>query len=257
MRGRQPLTLSPDCQRGVSLVELMVGITVGLIVAAGASLMAVGQIGEHRRLLLETQVQQDLRAAADLIQQELRRAGFRGQADLGVWAPATGVGTPYETPPQAAGPSAYTAFTVSSANGGGVMATYLYARKDPVTDRYNVSGTPGGNEQFGIRWDKAAKTLHLQVGRSEAGDRNWQPIVDTAAVVITDFGIEADERQLDLGDFCEQACGAAGQPACPSQRIREVKFRIVGRAAHDANVVRTLTGVERIRADVLTGACPS
>ncbi|MCA1416895.1 prepilin-type N-terminal cleavage/methylation domain-containing protein, partial [Bradyrhizobium sp. NBAIM20] len=79
--------------RGLGLIELMVGITVGLIVAAGASLVAVNQINEHRRLMLEIQVQQDLRTAADLVQQELRRAGFRGRADLGVWSPPQGVGT--------------------------------------------------------------------------------------------------------------------------------------------------------------------
>ena len=62
-------------QRGLGLVELMVGITVGLIVAAGASMMAVNQINEHRRLMLETQIQQDLRSVADLLQQDLRRAG--------------------------------------------------------------------------------------------------------------------------------------------------------------------------------------
>ena len=64
--------------RGISLVELMVGIAVGMIVVAGASVMLVNQVNEHRRLMLETQVQQDLRASADLILRELRRAGYRG-----------------------------------------------------------------------------------------------------------------------------------------------------------------------------------
>ena len=43
-------------QRGLSLVELMVGITVGMIIVAGVSLMMVNQIDEHRRLSLETQI---------------------------------------------------------------------------------------------------------------------------------------------------------------------------------------------------------
>ena len=52
-------------QRGLSIVEMMVGIAVGLIVVAAATLMVAGQLADNRRLLLETQVQQDLRASAD------------------------------------------------------------------------------------------------------------------------------------------------------------------------------------------------
>jgi prepilin-type N-terminal cleavage/methylation domain-containing protein len=81
------MTPSSLRQHGLGLIELMVGITVGLIVAAGASIVAVNQINEHRRLMLEMQIQQDLRTTADLIQQDLRRQGFRGTAELGVWAP--------------------------------------------------------------------------------------------------------------------------------------------------------------------------
>ena len=51
----------------------MVGITVGLIVTAGASLMAVNQISEHRRITIEVQMQQDLRIIAELIAQSSPR----------------------------------------------------------------------------------------------------------------------------------------------------------------------------------------
>lgn len=54
-------------QRGLSLVELMVGITVGLFVVAAAATLVANQLSDNRRLLLETQVQQDLRATMDII----------------------------------------------------------------------------------------------------------------------------------------------------------------------------------------------
>jgi len=34
------------------------------------------QLGDNRRLLLEAQMQQDMRTAADLISRDLRRAGY-------------------------------------------------------------------------------------------------------------------------------------------------------------------------------------
>jgi type II secretory pathway component PulJ len=65
-----------DLQRGVSLVELLVGITVGLFVVAAAAMLVGSQLSENRNLLLETQMQQDLRSTADIMTRELRRIGF-------------------------------------------------------------------------------------------------------------------------------------------------------------------------------------
>ena len=63
-------------QRGLSIVELMVGIAVGLFVVAAASTLVATQLSDNRRLMLETQVHQDLRAAADIITREVRRSGY-------------------------------------------------------------------------------------------------------------------------------------------------------------------------------------
>ncbi|MFT7724165.1 MAG: prepilin-type N-terminal cleavage/methylation domain-containing protein [Roseateles sp.] len=238
-------------QRGLGLVELMVGITVGLIVAAAASLIAVNQINEHRRLMLETQIQQDLRTASDLIQQDFRRAGFRGNAENGVWAPppvTDGIAKP-------ATPNLYAPFTVSSTTDGRTVS-YAYARRDAATNAYNVQPTPTGNEQFGVKWDRSAETLYVQLGLKADGQPNWQPITDPEVLLIKDFTVDVDTTSLSLGGFCDKACGGTGQPVCPVQKIRKVSFTIVGVARHDANVRRTLSGVERIRADDISGTCP-
>ncbi|KQW43591.1 hypothetical protein ASD88_16185 [Pelomonas sp. Root662] len=230
-------------QRGLSLVELMVGITIGLIVAAGASMVAVNQINEHRRLMLEVQVQQDLRTAVDILQQDMRRAGYRGLAQYSVWQPASGVGTPFEVPARAASASPY-ASTARSDTTGSREFMYSYARSST-----NKSDIPSSNDFFGIKWDKGSKVLYLQLGTG-----NWQPITDPESVKIVDFDINVATKATDLTDFCE--CPTAGCPAPPQQLVRSVSFTIRGQANHDPNVVRTLRGVERIRADELTGTCP-
>ena len=250
------LTLSRvrSTQRGFSLVELMVGITIGLIVTAGASVVAVNQINEHRRLMLETQVQQDLRAAADLLQQDMRRAGFRGIPQLGVWQPASGVGTPLEVPAQSASASPYAAVSVTNSvtdTGGLRTLEYKYARKNEG-GTYSSGDAPLSNEYFGVRWDKGKHTLYLKLGKTNGQD-NWQPITDPDTVQIINFEIQVVEQSFGLGEFCENSCVGS---TCPQQSIRRVEFKIRGRAVHDSNVVRTLTGVERIRADTVTGACP-
>ncbi len=240
-------------QRGLSLVELMVGITIGLIVSAAASVLAVNQINEHRRLMLETQIQQDLRTAADLLQQELRRAGFRGNAELGVWAPPTGDGSLNQQAAQVASASQFAEMTRTDNNAGRSL-TYRYAR-----GAYSATGSVRDNENFGFRWDRASKTLYLMIGLA-SGQPNWQPITDPDAVKITDFTIDLDELQAtDVGDFCDRPCDppTAGAAACPRHVVRQVRFRIDAEAAHDSRVKRTLTGVERLRADKIVGACPA
>lgn len=239
-------------QRGLGLVELMVGITVGLIVAAGASMVAVNQINEHRRLMLETQLQQDLRVAADLLQQDLRRAGYRGQAELGVWAPPTGVGTASETAAQVATANPYSEM-VRTDDGSQRSITYTYAR--PIGGKLGASA-PRDGERFGFKWDKSSKVLYARVGIVNGRD-NWQPITDPDLVKITDFPVEVTVQATDVGDFCDKPCGAAPLPACPKHEVREVRFTIVGEAKHDPLVKRTLSGVERLRSDAIIGSCPA
>lgn len=231
-------------------MELMVGITIGLIVTAAASVVAVNQINEHRRLMLETQIQQDLRTAADLLQQDLRRAGFRGNAELGVWAPPSGAGTLTQQDAQAASASQFADMVKTESNAGRSL-TYRYARR--------TTGDLRDFENFGFRWDRANKTLYLMIGLA-GGQPNWQPITDPDAVKITEFNIYLDESQaVDVGDFCDRPCNppTAGAPACPRHVVRQVRFKIDAEAAHDSRVKRTLTGVERLRADKITGACPA
>jgi prepilin peptidase dependent protein B len=63
-------------QRGLSIIELMVGVAIGMFIIGGAIKLFVDMFGNNRRLLLEARVNQDLRAAADIIARDIRRAGY-------------------------------------------------------------------------------------------------------------------------------------------------------------------------------------
>ena len=66
----------PARDRGVSMVEMMVGVAIALVVVAGGLALLANFTGENRRLLLETRLNQDLRAAMDVVVRDLRRAGY-------------------------------------------------------------------------------------------------------------------------------------------------------------------------------------
>lgn len=229
----------PDkhAQRGMGLVELMVGITVGLIVTAGAAIVATRQITEHRRLMLEVQIQQDLRVAADLLQQDMRRVGFRGLPANGVWEPEHGGGT------VPAKPSASSPYTVLTQTQGGHDLFYRYAKPPAGATQPNSTNTLASNEQFGVLLKN--KTLYLQLGAVE------QPLTDPETVLIDSFTPVITTQQLSLADVCN--CPAGG--ACPTLTVRDVTFTIKAIAKSDSDVKRTLTVTEKMRADDINGVC--
>ena len=238
-------SLGQLAQRGLSMVELMVGITVGLIVTAGAAMVATKQINEHRRLMLEVQLQQDLRIAADLLQRDFRRAGYRGAPASGVWEPAhveNGLMVPAIE--AASSPYAEVDHTLGTSE-----IYYRYAKPATGTTAMNESNVLQDNEKFGIKLSN--KTLFIKLGEV-GGQANWQAITDPDSVSIESFEPNVVAQQIPLDDVCN--C-PAGPGSCPTQTVRRVNFKIVGVAKFDSSVKRTLTVSEKIRTDDLSEVC--
>ena len=237
----------PQSQHGLGLIELMVGIAVGMIVVAGASLMLTQQVSEHRRLVLETQVQQDLRATADLMLRELRRAGSWATPQRGVWAPSpAGVAEPVANPYAATDPA-----TPQLTN----KVEYSYSR---ATDRLSSSVAPtaanaednvmtSSTEKFGFRLQDGVMQFRL-------GDR-WQPLTDGNTLLVTAFNVRLNMQSLPLESFCENPC-PPGSTSCPPQLlVRSFELAMTGHAAHDERVIRSLNLTSRVRNDQITGSC--
>lgn len=205
-------------QRGLSLVELMVGITVGLFIVAAAAMMASGQLGDNRRLMLELQVQQELRSAVDLMNRDLRRASGWDQAALGVWR-ANNLNV-------VANPHA----AVTASAGNAIQYSYV------------VGGTttPSG---FRLR-DSA---LQMLVGEA------WQTITDVQTVVVQDFTLDFREQQVSLADYCTSGCTFG---TCPELTVRTVDIALVASSPRDATIQRTLRSTLRMPNDRVVGACP-
>jgi len=220
------------CTRGLSLVEMMVGIAVGMMVVAGASFVAVNQIGENRQLFLETQVQQDLRAAADMVARDLRRAGYWGAAESGVWvgdAPAV-ASNPYA----ATTPGAAASVPVSE-------VTFAYSRgteDDSIDD---------AQEGFGFKLDAGA--LKMRIGGA------WQALTDTNVLEVTRFDVVLQTQTLQ--QHCYKECVGGGTACWPTETVRRFVIDIAGHAVTDPAVARSVRDSVRLRNDATTGACPA
>jgi type II secretory pathway component PulJ len=71
-------------QRGATLIELLVGVAVGLLVVLGAIAIYVGTSKGGREIILVNRFSQDLRTMMDIMVSDLRRSGFAAAG------PATG-----------------------------------------------------------------------------------------------------------------------------------------------------------------------
>lgn len=225
-------------QRGLSLVELMIGIALGLFVTAAASLMLSSHLNDNRRLLLETQVQQDLRAAAEVITRDLRRAGYWQGAERGVWRREA-----------AAQPDPYAAIDVAEEDGA-TEVTYSYSLDERKAAPDNVENdTVDATDRAGFR---------LRDGRIQMllGAGGWQDVTDGATVNVTRLDIDLVSTTRTLEAMCTRACnGAANCP--PTHTVRAFVVRIEGEALHDPAVQRSLQSTVRVRNDATQGACPT
>lgn len=236
--------------RGLSIVELMVGITISLFILAGATMVLTSQLGDNRRLLLEAQVQQDLRAAADMISRDIRRAGYWGKAHCSVWPAANCAVTEnrYRTmnPQQAAALEGGTTSVVydrsTDEEGGRLIGT-----DDDLVD--GAANRP--RERVGFRWNGTNRTIDYLVGAD-----NWQALTDPAVLQVTQFTMVINAQPLPV------PCGAGpcpvlGAGGCPLVLLsRDVSFTIVARAVHDDRVRRSLSDNVRLRNNVPSEVCP-
>jgi prepilin peptidase dependent protein B len=209
-------------QLGLSMVETMVGLTVGLFIVGGALKLFVDNLDSNRRLLVETRVNQDLRAAADLIARDLRRASYWTQATSGVW----------QTSASAVTPNPHAAITTGS--------DVVYQYDKDTTEVYSA----------GFRL--SAGKIQLRTAAS-----TWQDVTDPSAMTVTQLSVTPVSRIIDLLPRCEVTTCPAGSTTCPpTLTIRQFNLTLQGQAVTDSRVVRQIEETIRVRNDQFSGACP-
>jgi type IV pilus assembly protein PilW len=220
------------------VVELLVGVAVGLFIVGGAIKLVVDHLTDSRRLVVEARVSQDLRSAADLIARDVRRAGYWQGA-------ASAIANAAANPASATNP--YRAATPVS--GVASAVTFHYSRDGTENNVINsVSGQP--NETFGFRLANGAVETQTQAG-------TWQQLTDPNAVQVTQFTVTPAHQELSLGHLCSPTC-ALGSPGCPSVIVRRFDITLVGHApAPNTAVQRRVDVSVRPRNDeVPVPACP-
>jgi prepilin peptidase dependent protein B len=224
-------------QRGLSIVELMIGVAIGMFIVGGAIKLFVDMFGNNRRLLLETRVNQDLRAAADIISRDVRRAGYWEAASSALNGAAP-LANPFAN---------YGSIGVNSID-------YAYDR--------GVGASAAG-------FSLSGNQIFMTVGGTP------QPLTDVGTVRITRFEVTnaaSSSQWFDLAQNCpcisiaasasgggctaaEMTALAEGSASRPQVGVRWVDIVIEGESATMPSVRRQVRESVRLRNDQMRGAC--
>ncbi|MEK8048799.1 prepilin-type N-terminal cleavage/methylation domain-containing protein [Ideonella sp. DXS22W] len=226
-------TLSPR-PRGMSLVELMVGVTIGLFILAAATLVVTSQLGDNRRMLTDAQLQQDMRATMDIAVRDMRRAGYWAHGWNNVWADSVtnAMANPYNT----------VSATRSSREGDSIV----YDRS--TDEEGQQSGTDNdrvdSSERVGFRFNAAAGTVEMLMG----GD-TWQTLTDPAVMRVTRFDLTYTTQAVPLP--CGAQCPVSSRGCALDLLVRNATLVFSAQAASDASVKRSVRSDLRLRNDIL------
>jgi prepilin peptidase dependent protein B len=213
--------------RGLSLVELMVGLALGLFIVATALFLLSEHLRENRSLLLQARLQQDLRTTLDLMSRHLHRAGHWGTPQAAIWQ----VDSAAQTNP-------YAALTP------GNNSVMFYASRD-AQENQQIDG----NETLGFRLQQGVLQMRL-------GDGGWQSLTDPEVMKVTQLQIQPLVFEQALADLCHRPCPPNANTCPPRQQVRSMQVSVQASATHDAQVQRSLQTQVRLRNDAVIGNCP-
>lgn len=203
---------------GLSLVEFMVVVAIGLVVLAAGSQLVARQLANHRIDNRVLRLNQEVRAAMDMITRDIRRSGHRcdhGQAFSGSSSYLSG-------------------FEISEL---GTLVTYRYELcRDRTRDVHSVVASG-----FRVR---SGRIQRLQT----SGE--WLDLTDG---VTTIFGVLTFCYVPSLPTDCLTVPPAAAEVVDGGGKVvvKSVRVTLTGALAGDPGTVRTLTETVVLRNDEL------
>lgn len=230
------LNAAHPSQRGFSLVELMVGITVGLIVLAGVASFFASYLSSNRQMIQMARLDQEMRSAMDILVRDLKRAGYKRDVHLDILNLTQDAASREATMP------------ILEQGELQIDASTIEFWYDENSD--NVLDTSSSSEKHGYR--VSGNALQRWSGAAGGG---WQELTDSSITQVTGLTITRTYRCIDIdGATGPATCG--GTPISPAGSddgayfVTEIALTLSGRLTRDNAITRTLNERVRIRSDI-------
>lgn len=214
-------------QKGFSLVEMMISMTVGLIAMAGVISLFANSVKSNTDGLQQTRLSQELRAIMDVMVRDIRRSGYWSDAEDN----AIGTNNPFQD---------------LSINAAENCITYLYQK--------DTAKTEGDTEnQFGFRLDADEGIVQIRSNGTTCDSSSyWQAISTPGVVNVTGL-------QFDLTSDCKNI-GTSGND-CDTAQSGEILYTtnyinitLAGQLVNDNTVALTLNEQVTVKNPIATVA---
>lgn len=236
-------------QAGVGLVELLMGILVGLVLLGGVISVYVATSKANADNLKLARLNQEMRAIMGIMTREIRRAGY--------WAVVPGttgsVGNPvWMTARYSAGAGSGTVDLSSNpfwqaANDLAIGQRSGEAANSCITFSYDLDGDRlvGNAERFGFRLNNGVVEMRTSATGTGCDNGTYEPMNNAKLTYVTQLAFALSTTTFNLA-HPGSAC-VAGQ-GC--QSIRQVSITLTLRLLNDATVTQTIVEPVRVRNDL-------
>jgi prepilin peptidase dependent protein B len=222
-------------ERGLSLIELMVSLTIGMFLLVGLLAYLSRSLAMTSSTYQNSRISQELNAVMELMTRDIRRAGFSSTAQDATTAAL-------------AAANAFTQSAVAGANDGGInIATagcILYSYDMPGT----ANGVRDSSELLGFK--VASGVLYTASGGSGSGcsASGWQPITDPNVTEITALTFQYLDASDNVSTTQKPFAGASGSGW--SLCTRNIRITLSGRlVSNPAIAIRSFSQDVRVRND--------
>ncbi|WP_415899416.1 PilW family protein [Neptuniibacter sp. QD48_11] len=209
----------PSKQAGVTLIELMIGLVVGLIVVSGAIYTFIIAFKSSRDVVYSARLNQELAAITTIIADDIRRAGH--------WVQSGALSSPYDDMGED--------FNLVSAS----CALYNYD--------VDGDGLIGTNEHSGVRFSASSiwvKTSGTSMTSCSTG--TWERLSDENFMSVNAMSIT--DSSLCIVNEASAACPSnVGTNAVGS--VREIDITITASVINDTDWTKTVQESVKIRND--------
>jgi prepilin-type N-terminal cleavage/methylation domain-containing protein len=205
-------------QQGLTLLEILIAMAMGLIILSAALGIFVSMIKADTDNVKTIQLNQELRGAMSLMTRDIRRAGANQNAA------ANATGSPPSNPFSVAGGTRLT-IEANPQGDANSCITYSYDSESPF-------GTSESSEKYGFRLDPVDHTVETRNGDNAcSATSGWLDLTDKNLVNITGLS------------FTDTTVVQAGI------NIRQITITLSGYLARDNTITRTITETVKLRND--------
>jgi type IV pilus assembly protein PilW len=254
MKPLAPHPSSRGASRGVSLIELLVSIAIGLILMVAILSSYVGSSQATRAAEAQGRMHEDAQAALSLLSQQLRMAGYNPRQ------PSFGTATP-RNPVFAATDYAIrgcdgTFSNITSAANIPAL-TCAGAGADSFAVRYEADAANTVRSGTGLPTDCLGQTLTTQtasVSAWNAGTSSLQPTSTTFWIAENRFYVGTATAVVNPSLYCKGSGGANAQPLVENIEDMQVVY---GTAPHNATSTLSVAGYITAAEMTTAGSLPS